>query len=172
MLTIIAALDRNRLIGRDGGLPWRLPDDLRRFKQLTLGKPIVMGRRTHESIGGPLPGRRNLVLSRDPAYRAGGCEVLSGLDAALAACGPDEELIVMGGSALYRDALPLADRLYLTEVDTAAEGDTWFPEFDRSAWRERSREPHPADDRHPYAFDFVCLDRMRDEASPHPDPCS
>lgn len=158
-LSLIVAMDRKRLIGRDNALPWKLPDDLKQFKRLTIGKTILMGRKTWDSLGRPLPERQNWVLSRDPGFAPSGARVFASVDAALAAHG-DGELMVIGGAELYRQTLPLAQRLYLTEVDASiADGDTWFPDFDRDAWRERASEPHPADERHAYPFRFVTLER-------------
>lgn len=151
---LIAAVARNRVIGRDGDLPWRLPDDLRRFKQLTLGQPVLMGRKTWISLGRPLPGRENRVLTRDAGFAAEGAKVFLSLDEALA---PPESgaLWVIGGGELYTQLLPRADALFLTEVDAAPEGDAWFPPLSPGEWREVSREVHPADDRHAVAFSFV-----------------
>jgi dihydrofolate reductase len=158
-ICLIAALDRNGLIGRDNALPWRLPADLQHFKRLTLGKPIVMGRLTWESLGRPLPGRHNIVLTRDPAYHAEGASVVYSVDAALAAAGAVDEVMVIGGAALYRTLLPRAARLYLTRIDAAFDGDAWFPEIDPAAWREVAREAHAADARNPYPYAFVTLER-------------
>ncbi len=155
MLSLVAALDRNYAIGRGGAMPWRLPDDLKRFKQLTLGKPVLMGRKTALAIGRALPGRRNLVLTRGGAAPFAGQEVVASLDAAITAAG-ENELCVIGGGEVYALALPRATRLHLTWVDTAAENaDAFFPRFDASAWRELAREHHSADTRHEYTFDFV-----------------
>ncbi len=156
---IVVALDRKRTIGRAGGLPWHLPADLRHFKAITLGKPIVMGRRTHESIGRVLPGRRNLVISRSPVFSAPGCEVYATLNAALAACVNCQEVMIVGGAELYAEALSLADRLYLTEVDTEVEGDVHFPDFDVRAWQEVSLAVHPADAANPHPYRFRVLER-------------
>ena len=136
LIAIVAAMDRNRLIGDGDRLPWRLPADMRRFRALTMGKPIIMGRRTHESIGAVLPGRRNIVLSRDPAFRAPGCDVYPDLDAALADCDDADEPMIIGGAQVYAEALPRTRRMYLTLLHGAFRGDTWFPEFDRTEWRE------------------------------------
>jgi len=160
MLSLIAALDRNRVIGRDGDLPWRLPDDLRHFKRLTLGKTVLMGRKTWDSLGRPLPERANWVISRDPGFRAEGARVFQSLDEALRAHDAAQELMVIGGAQLYRQLLSQADRLYLTEVDAQVDGDAQFPPFDRALWREISREAHAADERHAYPFAFVTLDRI------------
>jgi dihydrofolate reductase len=158
MLSLIVAMDEQRLIGRAGALPWRLPEDLKHFKRLTLGKTVLMGRKTWDSLGRPLPQRENWVLTRDPAFHAEGARAFATLDAALAAH-PAGELMVIGGAELYRQTLPQAQRLYLTEVHAALEGDTWFPEFDRGQWIERSRERHETDERHAFAYSFVTLDR-------------
>jgi dihydrofolate reductase len=158
-LVLVAALARNGVIGRHGALPWQLPDDLRRFKALTLGKPILMGRRTCESIGRALPGRRNLVLTRQPAVDVPGVEVVPTVDEALARCAGDPELCVIGGAEIYRATLPVADALELTEVLAEVEGDVLFPGYERSAWREVAREHHRADERHAYEMDFVRYER-------------
>lgn len=158
-VNVVVAVDRGGVIGRDGGLPWKLARDLQRFREITLGHPLVMGRRTHESIGRPLPGRLNLVLSRDPRYLAPGCVTVPSLEAALAACAELPEVMIVGGAALYAAALPLAQRLFLTEVAATTEGDVRFPDFDRRAWCETARETHPADERNEYACDFVVLER-------------
>jgi dihydrofolate reductase len=161
-LVLIAALDRRGAIGRGNALPWHLPDDLKRFKALTLGHPVLMGRRTAESIGRALPGRPNLVLTRSGRAPYAGQHAVGSLDAARALAGASP-LTVIGGGEVYALALPVAQRLHLTEVDVAIDGaDAWFPAFDRAAWRERSREHHAADARHAHAFDFV--DLVRDAA--------
>lgn len=158
-ISLIAALDRNRLIGSGGDLPWRLPADLRRFKQITLGKPIVMGRKTFASIGRPLPGRENLVVSRNPSFRAEGVRVFASVEQALAAANEADEVICIGGAALYESLLPRAERMYLTRIDHAFEGDVWFPAYDADLWHEVSREEHAPDDRNPYPFAFLVLER-------------
>lgn len=165
-LVLIAALDRHRAIGRDNDLPWRLPDDLRRFKALTLGKTLLMGRRTAESLGRALPGRSNLVLTRSGAVPFEGMRAVASLAQACALVdaemGAGGELCVIGGGEVYALCLPQADALYLTEVHaTVAHADTFFPPFDPAQWREVSREPHPADVRHLYAFDFVEYRRIK-----------
>lgn len=157
-ISLVVAVARNGVIGRDADLPWRLPDDLRHFKAITLGKPVVMGRRTFESIGRPLPGRENRVVSRRPGFELPGCRSFARLEDALA--GPEPEVMVIGGGQIYAAALPLAQRLYLTEVDAEVEGDTRFPELDAGAWREVSREEHAADERHAHAFRFRLLERV------------
>jgi len=152
-------MDRGGVIGRDGKLPWYLPNDLQYFKRITMGKPIVMGRKTHESIGRPLPGRANIVVSSNRHYEAPGCTVVGSLDEACAAAGRCEEIMIIGGASLYRDALPLASRIYLTEVNADVVGDVRFPPFDRRAWREIERAHHPADARNFCAHSFVVLER-------------
>ncbi len=164
-LSLIAALSRNGVIGRDGELPWRLPDDLRRFKRLTMGCPLVMGRRTWDSIGRALPGRRTLVLSRG-APACPGAEVFPDLDAALSAVAGADEVFIGGGRAVYAAALPRADRLCLSVVRAEVAGDVVFPPFDAAAWGVAAREDHPADDRHALAYAF--FDLRRDPSLPRP----
>ncbi|MEQ8233804.1 MAG: dihydrofolate reductase [Gammaproteobacteria bacterium] len=158
------AMDRERTIGRDGTLPWHLPEDLKRFRAITMGKPIIMGRRTHASIGRALPGRRNLVLTRDRDYAAPGCEVCVSLEDALARCADAPEVMIIGGAAVYRAALARAERLYLTEVDADVGGDVHFPPLDAEAWREVACEPHPRDARNAHDFRFRVLERVPDRA--------
>ena len=150
---------RNRVIGRDNQLPWRLPADLAYFKRVTMGHPIIMGRRTYESIGRPLPGRLNIVVSRNPQFGAPGCTVVPSLADAWRAAGDAEEVCVIGGTSIFAEALPAADRIHLTEVDAEVPGDTWFPEFDRGEWTEREVERHAPDERHAYPFRIVVLER-------------
>ncbi len=154
LVSLVAALARNRVIGAGGRLPWSLPEDLKRFKRLTMGAPVIMGRKTHESIGRPLPGRRNIVVTRQPGASWGGCEVARSLDAALVIAGDAPEVFVIGGAALYALALPRADRLYLTLIDAAYPGDVSFPEFDPVDWVETDREPGRG-------FAFVTYERSR-----------
>lgn len=163
-LVLVAALDRNRAIGRGNELPWRLPDDLKRFKALTLGKPVLMGRKTAQSLGRALPGRRNLVLTRSGAVPFEGMQAVASLPEARALCG-GEELMVIGGGEIYALALPGADRLHLTHVDTVVpDADAWFPDFDASDWEAVARQPHGADARHALAFEFVDYRRRDDRA--------
>ena len=158
-LELVVAAARNGVIGRDNGLPWRLPADLAHFKRLTLGHPILMGRRTWDSIGRPLPGRLNLVLTRDPSFQAAGASVVHSLAEARAAAGGAERLMVIGGAELYRACLDAADVVHLTEVDAEPEGDVYFPPFDEADWREVRREAHPAGEDDEYAFVFRVLER-------------
>jgi dihydrofolate reductase len=161
IISLIWAMAENRVIGKDNRLPWHLPADLRHFKSLTLGKPILMGRKTWESLPGLLPDRQHIVLSRDMAYRADGCSLVHSVAEALDAAGEAPELMVVGGAALYEAMLPLADRLYVTLVHAEAEGDTFFPPFTLSEWEEVVREDHPQDDRNPYPYSFLELRRKR-----------
>lgn len=158
-ISVIAALARNRVIGIENRLPWRLPEDLAHFKALTLGHPILMGRKTFESLGRPLPGRTNIVITRNPDYKPEGCLVSASIPAAIALCEDADEIFFIGGAELYAQAIPLADRLYLTEVDIEATGDAWFPEYDRSAFREVTRESHTGEKGDAIGFDFVVYER-------------
>jgi dihydrofolate reductase len=159
-IAFVVAFDRNRVIGKDGVLPWRLPDDMRHVRTITMGKPMIMGRRTFDSIGKPLPGRTSIVLTSDPVFHPDGVLVARTPDEALRLAGDASEVIVFGGAAVFAAFLPMADRMYLTEVDTAVEGgDTYFPAFDESEWREVERVDHPRDDRHPFGFRIRTLDR-------------
>ena len=157
-ISLIVALGANRVIGRGAIIPWRLPADQQRFKRLTMGRPLIMGRKTHESIGRPLPGRLNIVVTRQDGYTADGCEVVASLDEGLARAG-DGEVFVIGGSDLYRAALPIADRLYLTLVDLSPEGDVLFPEIDVSKWNEIERTTGHVDEKNAHAHTFVTLER-------------
>jgi dihydrofolate reductase len=160
-LSLLAALDRGFAIGKDGDLPWHLPADLKRFKALTLGKPILMGRKTAESLGRALPGRRNLVLTRSGKVPFEGMEAIASLEAALEAAKTEPELWIIGGGEVFAETLPLAVRMHLTWVDTVVEdADAFFPRFDPAQWMPVSRESHPADDRHAYAFEFVDYERL------------
>lgn len=152
---------RNRVIGRDNRLPWRLPADLAYFKRVTMGHPVIMGRRTWESIGRPLPGRQNIIVSRNRDYSAAGATVVASLDDAWRAAGDVEEACVIGGTSLFAEALPHADRIHLTEVEAEVEGDTYFPPFDRSQWVEREVTRQARDERHEYPFRIVVLERRR-----------
>lgn len=150
---------RNGVIGKNNTLPWRLPADLRYFRQLTTGHPIIMGRKNYEDIGKPLPGRTNIVVTRQRTYTAPGCIVVNSIEQALAAAGVDDEVFVIGGADIYRQTLDSADRLYITEIGADIEGDTFFPEFDRSQWHETRRDRHEPDEINPYPYSFVLLER-------------
>lgn len=157
-------MDEHRVIGNKGELPWHLPNDLKRFKAITMGKPIVMGRRTHESIGRPLPGRRNIVISRSADFRAPGCDCYTSVADALGSIEGQEEAMIIGGAALYAETLPQCSTLYLTEVKAEVAGDVTFPALDSSAWREISRLANAADESHAHAYDFVVLERITAQA--------
>jgi dihydrofolate reductase len=161
-LSIIVAVAENGVIGRGGELPWRLSADLRRFKRLTMGHAVIMGRKTWESIGRPLPGRRMIVVTRQARYHAEGVETTASLPAAcgLAAIDHANEAFIIGGAEIYREALPLADRLYLTRVHATVEGDKFFPAYDAGHWRLTSAEHVPADDKNEYATTFETYDRV------------
>ncbi|KUG08456.1 dihydrofolate reductase [Solirubrum puertoriconensis] len=163
MIALVVARADNGIIGRDNQLPWHLPADLKHFKQLTTGHPIVMGRRTYESIGKPLPNRRNIVVTRQTDWQVEGVEVAHSVLGALElARQTAEEVYVIGGAEIYRQALPAADTIYLTEVHHEAEGDTVLPDFKAdTTWRETSRERHEPDEKHAYAYSFVTLQRRR-----------
>lgn len=160
-ISMIAAMAHDRVIGKDNQMPWHLPADLAHFKRVTLGKPVLMGRKTFESIGRPLPGRRNLVISRNPDYQAEGIEVVGSVEAALAllAGSSVEELMVIGGGHLYAEMLPSADCLYLTRIDLVVEGDTRFPVFDDGQWQRVDCESHPADVKNPHPYSFETWQR-------------
>ena len=163
-IAYVVAMDDNRLIGRDNDLPWRLPDDMAWFRRQTLGKPCIMGRKTYDSLPPrfrPLPGRLNIVVTRNVDYEAPGAIVVHSVEDALQAAGEVEEIVIVGGAELFRRLMPIVDRLYLTEVHGAVEGDVFFPEYDRAQWRELYRQEHAADERHPYAFTWLILDRIR-----------
>jgi dihydrofolate reductase len=161
-VSILVAVAENGVIGRDGKLPWHLADDLRRFKQLTLGHAIVMGRKTWESIGRPLPGRRSIVISRQPGYHAEGADVVASLEAALkvAESTGNEEAFVIGGAEIYRLAIPLADRLYLTRVHAEVAGDVSLPDFADSNWQLVESHPHGADAKNDFPFSFEIYQRV------------
>ena len=161
LVSIVVAMDENGGIGRAGQLPWHLPDDLRRFKQLTLGKPIVMGRKTWESIGRPLPGRHNIVVSRRPGLELPGATVVASLEAAFAAAGDAPEVCVIGGAEIFRLALPLANVVHLTVVHAMLPADTCLAPFDPHDWTEVARERRQADARHDHAFSYVTLQRKQ-----------
>ena len=159
-VSLIWAMADNRVIGIHNRLPWKLPADMQWFRQHTLGKPIVMGRLTFESFGAkPLPGRRNIVISRNHDYHAAGIEVAASLEEAVVMAGEVEEVMVIGGASIYQQALPLANRLYMTLVHAEPAGDAWFPDFPLEEWREVERHDFGADDNNPYCYSFVVLER-------------
>ncbi len=163
--SIMVAMAENRVIGRNNKLPWYLPNDLKYFKQVTMGKPVVMGRLTFESIGKPLPGRTNIVVTRNTEWQSEGVRVVHSLEqayelaASIAEIDGVDELMIIGGDQIYRSALDSIDRLYLTEVHAEVAGDAWFPDFDRDQWREIAREDFAASEPNPYDYSFVVLER-------------
>lgn len=161
-IAYIVAMDENRLIGRDGGLPWRLPDDMRWFREHTIGKPCIMGRKTYDSLPAqfrPLPDRPNIVVTHNPAYDAPGATVVQSLSAALAAAQDAPEIMIVGGGQIFRELWPYVDRIYLTIVHTNQTGDVYFPEYEPGEWVEVYCREHPADDRHAHGFTWLILDR-------------
>jgi len=163
-ISLIAAMDEEQLIGAHNSLPWRLPADMQWFRRQTMGKPVVMGRNTFASIGKPLPGRQNIVLSRNRKLLLDGCNIIHSLDDLARTAGGADEVMVIGGAEVYELALPLANRLYLTTIAASFEGDAWFPDFDAAAWRETFREQHTADDLNPWPYCFRILERVASDA--------
>jgi len=157
--SLIVAMAKNRVIGVNNTLPWHLPADLKHFKTLTMGHHIVMGRKTYESIGKPLPGRTSVVVTRNTGYSVPGVIVVHSLEEALSVCGEDDEVFVIGGAELYRQAIKFADRIYLTEIDADISGDAHFTEFDRKLWQEAGRVSHAPDEKNAHAFHFVVYER-------------
>ncbi len=163
IIALIAAMDKNCVIGQNGRLPWRLPADMRRFVDLTLGKPVIMGRTTYESIQPkyrPLHGRTNIILTHNRTYDAPGCQVVHSLDQALAAANGAPEVMVIGGTAVYQQFLPRADRLYLTLIDAEFAGDAYFPPYETSAWTITARKAHEPDEKNPYPYQFLTLEKL------------
>lgn len=160
IISLIVAVARNHVIGNRNALPWHLPADLKYFKRLTLGKPIIMGRKTFESIGRPLPGRMNIIITHERNYQATGCTVVHSIDDALTAAQGNEEIMVIGGAKLFEQILPRADRIYLTEIAEDFAGDAFFPVLNPNEWRETQRDTHPADEHNPHIYSFVVLDRI------------
>jgi len=160
-ISLIVAVAENGVIGKTGTmLPWRLPADLKRFKEVTTGHPIIMGRKTYETVGRPLPGRQNIIITRNPDYKAEGCEVVSSLPEALEAAKNSEEVFVIGGGQLFEQALPLANKLYLTLVHASPEGDVFFS-YDPADWQEISKESHEADEKNQYSYSFITFVNKR-----------
>jgi dihydrofolate reductase len=161
-LIIIAALAENRVIGKDNDLVWRLPKDFQNFKRVTMGHPMIMGRKTFESLKGALPGRTLIIITRDRHYQAEGCIVVHTLEEAIRrAAALDDEIYIAGGAEIYRMAMPLTDIMYLTHVKASPEGDTYFPEFSQNEWKETSRQFFDADEKNQYAFDIVTWERIK-----------
>lgn len=174
MISTIVAVAKNGVIGKEGGMPWHLPAELARFKEVTMGHPIIMGRKTHESIGRALPGRTNIVITRNKDFKAEGCEVARSLDEAIEKANQTEggsaaqtskkfrrpkEIFIIGGEQIYKQAMPLLDRIYLTRVDAEVDGDKFF-NYDPSEWKQISSEKHPADEKNQYDFEFTVLERV------------
>jgi dihydrofolate reductase len=164
IISLIAAMTQNRVIGKNNDLPWTLPDDMKFFMKTTTGHHVVMGRKNYDSLPSkfkPLPNRTNLVVTRQSNFQAPGCKVFHSLESAIEyiQAQNETEAFIIGGAEIYRQALPFIHRMYLTEIKATLEGDTFFPEFDRTTWKEKSRQPHPADQRHAYDFDFVIYER-------------
>ena len=162
-ISLIVAMAKNRVIGSKNKMPWHLPADFAYFRKMTIGHPVIMGRKTFESIGRALPGRRNIVISRNTAIRADGVEIMASLEQAIDACllSAVPEAYVIGGATIYMEALPHADRILITEVDAAPEGDIFFPVLDAKQWKEVSRIHHAVDEKNIHAMDFVVLERNR-----------
>jgi dihydrofolate reductase len=165
-VSLIVAMAQNGVIGRGNGLPWKLPEDLRRFKAATMGKPLLMGRKTYESIGRPLPGRLNIVLTRDRTWSAPGVSVVHTVEEALRAAGDARELMVIGGAEVYRLVMPFARRIYLTHVHAEVPGDTYFPAFDPTQWVDVECDAHPADERNAFPLTFMTLERRSAPEAP------
>ena len=160
ILSMIVAHANNRVIGKNNDMPWHLPADLAYFKKTTLGKPIIMGRKTFQSIGRPLPGRKNIVISRDEAYQVEGVEVVNSVDAALALVGDSAEVMVIGGGAIYQHCLAAAQRLYITHINADIAGDTYFPEYDLTVWKKVASEIRPSDEKNQYPLDFSVYEKI------------
>lgn len=160
LVSAIVAAAENNAIGKDNQLLWHLPNDLRFFKRTTTGHTVVMGRKTYESVGKPLPNRRNIIVTRQTGYMAEGAEVVHSIDAAIASCAGEEEVFVVGGAEIYRQALPLTERIYLTRVHTTLPGDSFFPDVDGQRWRLVSQNHHAADERHAYGYTFETYERQ------------
>ena len=158
-ISLIAAMDKNRVIGKDNALPWQMPADLRRFRELTKGKPVIMGRKTFESIGRPLPQRLNIIITRNPEYRAEGCTIVHSAAEALTAAGAAEEIMVIGGEEIFTQFLPQAGRIYLTIIDAEFAGDAHFLPLDDTEWATVGHQVHPADDANPHPYTFLTLER-------------
>ena len=161
IISIIVAFAENNVIGKDNQMPWKLSDDLKRFKAITTGHTVVMGRKTFESLGKPLPNRKNIVLTSNPAAVPTNVITAGSLQQAIALAEPESELFIIGGGDVYRQALPIADRLYLTKVHTDIEGDTYFPEINYAEWRETFREEHPADEKNQYGYTFINYEKKK-----------
>lgn len=161
MISLLLAMDKNQLIGKDNDLPWRLPADLAYFKRVTMGHPIIMGRKTYDSIGRPLPGRENIIVTRDTSYKAEGCKVIHSIeDIVKMSEETDQELFVIGGAEIFKEILPHSDRLYITEIEEEFEGDTYFPAFDKDEWKIISKEKGIKDEKNPYEYTFLVYEKI------------
>ncbi|RFB16869.1 dihydrofolate reductase [Bacillus sp. HNG] len=161
MISLLLAMDKNQLIGKDNDLPWRLPADLAYFKRVTMGHPIIMGRKTYDSIGRPLPGRENIIVTRDTSYKAEGCKVIHSIDEIVKMSEETEqELFVIGGAEIFKEILPYSDRLYITVIDEEFEGDTYFPAFDKAEWQVISKEKGIKDEKNPYEYTFLVYEKI------------
>jgi len=161
MISLLVAMDKNQLIGKDNDLPWRLPADLAYFKKVTMGHPIIMGRKTYDSIGRPLPGRENIIVTRDTSYKAEGCKVIHSIEEIVKMNQQtDQELFVIGGAEIFKEILPHSDRLYITEINEEFEGDTYFPAFNKTEWTVISEEKGIKDEKNPYDYTFLVYERI------------
>ncbi|MCC3357084.1 dihydrofolate reductase [Bacillus sp. REN16] len=161
MISLLLAMDKNQLIGKDNDLPWRLPADLAYFKRVTMGHAIIMGRKTYDSIGRPLPGRENIIVTRDTSYKAEGCKVIHSIDEIVKLREEtDQELFVIGGAEIFKMILPYSDRLYITEIEEEFEGDTYFPAFNKNEWKVISKEKGIKDEKNPYDYTFIVYEKI------------
>jgi len=158
-ISFVVAMSKNRVIGKDGVIPWHMPADFKYMRKITDGKPLIMGRKTHESIGRPLPNRKNIILTRDTSYKSDGCIVVNTKEEALSAAKPAKEIIIFGGEGIYKMFLDKADRMYLTIIDANIDGDTFFPKFNKSEWKEVFNEKHKRDVDNQYDYEFLTLER-------------
>nr|WP_304219848.1 dihydrofolate reductase [Fredinandcohnia onubensis] len=161
MISLLVAMDKNQLIGKDNDLPWRLPADLAYFKRVTMGHPIIMGRKTYDSIGRPLPGRENIIVTRDTSYEAEGCKVIHSIEEIVKMNEQtDQELFVIGGAEIFKEILPHSDRLYITEINEEFKGDTYFPAFDKVEWKVISEEKGIKNEKNPYDYTFLVYEKI------------
>lgn len=158
IISIVVAVAANNAIGKDNQLLWRLPNDLKHFKEITTGHTIIMGRKTYDSVGKPLPNRRNIIITRQN-INIEGCEVVNSLDAALALCADEREVFIVGGAEIYKQAMKATDCIYLTIVHQNFDGDTYFPEIKKDEWKETNREDHQPDEKHQFSYSFITLDK-------------
>ena len=161
IISLIAAIGKNKVIGNKNALPWSLPADMKHFKELTAGKPVIMGRKTFESIGNPLPNRTNIIITSNPDYKAEGCTIVHSLNEALKVAENQEEVMIIGGAKIYKEFLPKANKMYLTLIDADFEGDAYFPEYNIEEWEETSYEEQERDKDNPYNYTFLVLTRKR-----------